>query len=77
VTSLRNVVQASTRLDDRVLGRWLHNRTPLPLAIMSTIAAVVFAVLAAILTGNVWILGIVFMVSASAWFARARRRTRS
>jgi hypothetical protein len=75
VTSLRNAVRTSTRLDDRVLGRWLHGRTTLPLAIMSTIAAVVFAVLAAILTRNVWILGIVFMVSASAWFARARRRT--
>jgi hypothetical protein len=77
VTSLRNAVQASTRLDERVLGRWLGSRTPLPLAIMSTIAAVVFAVLAAILTGNVWILGFVLLVSASAWFARARRRTRS
>ena len=77
MTSLRNAVQASTRLDDRALGRWLHSRTPLPLAIMSTIAAVVFAVLAAILAGNVWILGFVFLVSASAWFARARRRPRS
>ena len=70
-----NPVRALMRLDDRLLGRWLYNRQPVPLRLEIALIVVAIALAApfAVLGGDYYLLILPVVVVASAWFRRSRR----
>jgi hypothetical protein len=63
------------RLDDRLLGRWLYNRQPVPLRVevVAAIATIVVVGLFAVLSGDYYLLILPVLTIASAWHRRTRR----
>ena len=73
-----NPVRALMRLDDRLLGRWLYNRQPVPLRIeiASVVAAIALATMFAVLSGIYYLLLLPIPTIAAAWYRRTRRNRR-
>jgi hypothetical protein len=74
VAYVRDVLRALTRLDDRVLGRWLDRPPPpLRLAIPLTVLGVIAALLVTVFTGNVTLLIPVLVGLVVGWTVRIFR----
>ena len=67
---VRDALRALTRLDDRVLGRWLDRRPPLRLAITLTVLAVITAILLTILIGSATPLKVALFGLVIGWIGR-------